>query len=159
MNKYLKGAIAGAVATVPMTIVMTRLFRELPKPQQRAPLPPVQITAELAERAHARGHLTGNRLTAAALLAHFAYGAATGAPYPTLAQRTRVTPMITGPLYGVGIWVVSYLGWIPALRILPPATEHPKGRNGLLLVAHVVWGAALAASVGFLERLSARGRA
>ena len=158
MNKYLKGAIAGAVATVPMTIVMTRLFRELPTPQQRAPLPPVQITAELAERTNTRRQLTGHRLTAAALLAHFAYGAATGMPYSALAPRTRVTPAITGPVYGIAIWVASYLGWIPALRILPPATEHPKERNGLMLVAHVVWGAALAASVGFLERLTARGR-
>jgi hypothetical protein len=39
----------------------------------------------------------------------------------------------------------SYLGWIPALRLPQPATEEPPPRTGLMIAAHVVWGAAAAA--------------
>jgi putative membrane protein len=35
---------------------------------------------------------------------------------------------------------VSYLGLLPALGILRPATEHPERRNALMIVAHLIWG-------------------
>jgi uncharacterized membrane protein YagU involved in acid resistance len=41
------------------------------------------------------------------------------------------------------VWLVSYLGWIPAANILPPATDQPKRRNALMIAAHVVWGVSL----------------
>ena len=148
MNKYLVGAIAGTLATVPMTIVMVKLHRRLPA-HQRYPLPPRQITQEVANRTETRKALRGH-LTAATLLAHFAYGGATGAPYPAVATRVR-TPLF-GPLYGVAVWMASYLGWIPMLRILRPATQHPRERNTLMLVAHVVWGSALASVTSALQR-------
>lgn len=50
------------------------------------------------------------------------------------------------------MWVASYLGWIPASRRLKAATRHPARRNGLMLIAHLVWGAALTASLRELER-------
>ena len=42
------------------------------------------------------------------------------------------------------MWLASYMGWIPAARILKPASGHPPRRNALMLAAHVVWGAATA---------------
>jgi hypothetical protein len=48
-----------------------------------------------------------------------------------------------GAAYGVAVWTGSYLGWIPTLGLLKPATRHPAERNALMLAAHLVWGAAL----------------
>lgn len=142
MNIFLRGAVAGTLATVPMTITMVALYRALPRPG-RHPLPPVQITAEMARRTRTRRRLRGTRLVAASLAAHFGYGAATGALYPLLGRaRARATGI--GVAYGVGVWALSYLGWIPGARILEPATRHPPQRNLLMILAHVVWGAALA---------------
>ena len=31
-------------------------------------------------------------------------------------------------------------GWIPALNLLEPATEHPARRNALMIAVHLVWG-------------------
>lgn len=143
MTRTLQGALAGALATFPMTVAMVSLYRGLPR-SGRHPLPPVQITAEFARRAGARRRLAGRRLVAAALAAHFGYGAATGALYPLILGRARAESRLAGVAYGVGIWTLSYLGWIPALRVLEPATEHPPQRNALMIFAHIVWGAALA---------------
>lgn len=154
MNRYLAGAVAGALATVPMTLVMIALHRRLPR-RQRYPLPPRQITANVAARVGAGRLLTGDRMTAATLAAHFGYGAAVGSLYAVLADGRRAKNLYAGGAYGVAVWALSYLGWIPALRILPPATRHPMPRNALMLLSHLVWGAALAGSNAFILRLRA----
>lgn len=156
MHKLMRGAIAGTVATIPMTLVMIALFRRLP-PAQHYPLPPRLITTKLAERTGIRPIMRDPTLTVATLLAHFGYGAATGALFPFLESR-RVSPALAGPGYGLAVWAASYLGWIPAMHILLAATRHPRERNALMLTAHIVWGAALAGTNALLG-LSGKGRA
>src|SRR5262249_39177796 len=85
------------------------------------------------------------RLTVAA---HFAYGAAAGAVYAQLAERMEFSPMACGALYGLAVWAGSYLGLLPAVGILRPATQHPARRAALMIAAHVVWGAATGALIG-----------
>lgn len=148
MRKLVRGAIAGAIATAPMTLVMIGLFRRLP-PEQRYPLPPRLITEEVAARTGAEPVMHDAALTGATLAAHFAYGAATGALFPLVARRGHPLALV-GPAYGLAVWAASYLGWIPALHILPPATQHPAKRNALMLTAHVVWGSALAGACALL---------
>jgi len=58
----------------------------------------------------------------------------------------------TGAGYGVAVWALSYLGWIPALNVLKPATQHPPRRDLLMIAAHLVWGTALAAGTRELNR-------
>lgn len=139
MNRYLAGAVGGTVATIPMTAVMLLLFNRLPRTEQY-PLPPREITMELAHRAGQEHRLGQDARTSVSLLAHFTYGALTGALYPALDPHLR-RPAVSGSIYGVAIWAVSYLGWIPALNILRPATRHPARRRRLMILAHAVWGA------------------
>ena len=79
------------------------------------------------------------------LLAHLGYGALTGALYAALPRRP------SGFVYGPAIWALSYLGWLPGLRILKPAQHHPAKRNLLMLAVHLVWGGTLAWSLRELE--------
>jgi hypothetical protein len=51
--------------------------------------------------------------------------------------------VLAGTLYGLVVWGASYLGLVPALGLLSPATRHPRRRNALMIAAHLVWGAAL----------------
>lgn len=123
-----------------MTLTMELLFRRLPVEQKQA-LPPRKLTMAIARRAQAQQLLPseGARVDAS-LLAHFGYGALTGALYPLAIRQPQKHPVLLGSLYGTAIWALSYLGWIPALRLLPPATrEHPQRRR-LMLIAHLVWG-------------------
>jgi uncharacterized membrane protein YagU involved in acid resistance len=137
MKQIATGAVAGLVATAAMTAVMTSLFRMLPR-RDRYPLPPVEIVSRLIGR---------RASPAVSLLAHFAYGALTGA----LWGRLRTARLAAGAAYGLAVWGASYLGWLPALGILKPATRHPPARNALMLLAHLAWGATLAAATRRLK--------
>lgn len=132
------GAMGGLIATVPMTAIMTRFFQKLPE-SQRYPLPPREITEEVVSRLTLRQDMNDTSITRLSLVAHFAYGAAVGALYPLLFRRERHS-FLTGGSYGLAVWTASYLGWLPAVRILSPATTHPIHRNILMLCAHWVWG-------------------
>jgi hypothetical protein len=136
------GAVAGYAATLAMTSLMERLYERLPQ-TERYPLTPREITETIAPAGDEDATATRT------LLAHFAYGALTGALYGIAPRRTGLT---SGALYGVGVWCVSYLGWIPSLGILKPASSHPVRRNALMLAAHLVWGAVTAWGLAELMR-------
>ena len=140
MNKYLAGGIAGFAATVPMTAVMEILHR-WPRPE-RKPLPPRQITVRLAKSAGLeRVASEPEARTVATLASHFGYGAAAGAVYAPIAERVPGHPAVKGAAFGLLVWTLSYLGWLPATGVLRPATQHSARRNTLMIVAHLVWGA------------------
>jgi uncharacterized membrane protein YagU involved in acid resistance len=136
------GAVAGFVATVPMTLFMEALHQRLPA-HERYPLPPSEIVEKLTADVGAREQVDAPEHIALTLLAHFGYGAATGAVYAPLARALHPPPLLSGVTFGLAVWGASYLGLLPALGILRPATTHPARRNALMIGAHVVWGAAL----------------
>lgn len=136
-RRILRGAISGFVATAPMTASMIIGWRLLPA-REKYPLPPQQITGKIADQLNV--DLSEPERDAVALTLHFAYGAAAGATYGLLTPLPLLPASIQGALAGVALWVGSYLGWLPALRILPPATRHPRRRNLLMIAAHIVWG-------------------
>lgn len=140
----LDGMLAGLIATVPMTAVMFGLYPLLPREEQYE-LPPEQITKVTAEKAGIGKSKNETVNEIATGIAHFGYGAAVGALYPPLAKRTPLPPLTAGLVYGFLVWFGSYQGWLPQANILPPATRLPMRRNLLMIAAHLVWGAAMAA--------------
>jgi uncharacterized membrane protein YagU involved in acid resistance len=125
-----------------MTITMLVGWRLLPR-HEKYPLPPREITEEIAERVGIKDQMNEGELVASSLVSHFGYGALTGAGYGLVEQNFPLPSSIKGTLAGLAIWVGSYLGWLPAMGILRPATRHPWRRNLLMIVAHVVWGVTL----------------
>jgi hypothetical protein len=117
---------------------MRRLHARLPE-EERYPLTPREIIDSTAEQVEFP--LTSEAAKDVTTAAHFAYGAACGSLIGAVAPR--IGPA-AGAAAGVGVWFGSYLGWIPAARILKPATAHPPRRNGLMITVHLVWGAATA---------------
>jgi uncharacterized membrane protein YagU involved in acid resistance len=142
MNKIIIGAVAGLAATIPMTLLMVEWHRRLPR-EERYPLPPREIFDELIERVTVDDDLSETQKTNFSIASHFAYGTATGALYAPLISTFNQPSLTNGALYGVGVWAVSYLGWLPAFQILRPATDHPARRVALMIAAHVVWGGTL----------------
>lgn len=123
------GGIAGFVATMAMTSAMRRLHKMLPA-KERYPLTPREIVdATLDPPRSVAPDLT--------LAVHFAYGAGCGA---LLAAASLRMGRVTGSIAGGGIWLASYMGWIPAFGVLKPATGHPLRRNAVMIAAHFVWG-------------------
>ncbi len=140
-TRLLLGAIAGAVATLPMTATMRAIHRRLPK-QERYPAPPRELIDSAA------GDLPDAAARDLTLAAHYAYGAATGALIAAVVPRPS---RAAGAAAGVAVWAASYLGWIPAAGLLKPATEHPARRNFMMIAAHLVWGTALALALDELQ--------
>jgi uncharacterized membrane protein YagU involved in acid resistance len=129
-----------------MTLAMVAMHRVLPRRQQYR-LPPRQVTMSILSSKVAKRELEEPERANATLVSHFAYGAACGALYAPLASRLRPPGAGAGVAHGLAVWTVSYLGLLPALRILEPATRHPAERNLLMIAAHVVWGATAGALV------------
>ena len=84
-------------------------------------------------------------------LLHVGFGASIGAVYALL---PRVGPAaVRGLALSLGVYAVSYQGWVPALGILPAADEDRPARQKTMIAAHVVYGLVLAATE---KRLTAR---
>lgn len=146
MNRMLIGAAAGAAATLPMTMVMETLHERLPGEPAR-PLPPREITENVAARAGIQHQLGEGDMQKLTLAGHFGYGAACGALFGLLAPREPAAAVGAGVLFGLTVWSASYLGLLPAAGIRHDARHDPPARSALMIAAHVVYGAATGAFV------------
>lgn len=135
-SRLVLGAIAGMVGTMAMTSAMRRLHKRLPE-HERYPLTP----REIIDSAVRPQDEPAKDVTVAV---HFLYGAACGA---LLAAANPRPGKAQGAAAGAAVWLGSYMGWIPAVGILKPATEHPARRNALMIAVHFVWGTATAAAL------------
>lgn len=140
-SRLLIGGIAGFVGTMAMTAAMRRMHARLPQ-KESYPLTPREIVD--SGSAQLGVPLVGTAAKDVTTAAHFAYGALTGA---VLAAMNPDPGKRSGAAYGAAVWLASYMGWIPAVRTLEPATKHPARRNALMIAAHVVWGSATAGAM------------
>lgn len=156
-SSLLTGALAGFSATAPMTVSMQTLKLLLPNSDQQ-PLPPRIITEKIADRVGTEELVDSeNKARNVTLVNHFAYGSLVGAAYGILCGRNLTNPnsqtanrarslavsTAKGIGFGLAVWSVSYQAWLPATGLFPPAKSQSSGRNGLMIAAHIVWGAAL----------------
>ncbi len=141
-KKLLAGAGAGLAATAPMTAFMQAAWQFLPT-YEKQPLPPRTITRKLGRELGATWPRSEKQQVGLTLLSHFIFGALAGSAYGMIEDRVPLASSIKGLLAGLAVWTGSYLGWLPALGILPPATTHPWRRNLLMIIAHIVWGLSL----------------
>lgn len=133
------GAAGGAVSTAAMTLAMA-VARLLGSGGQE---PPRRIAAAFLDLAGIQRGRTEE--TAAALVLHQAFGAGAGVGYRLL-RRMLATPgpaVLLGMGWGLAVWAISYAGWVPALRLLPPPSADRPDRQVRLVAAHLVYGAVL----------------
>jgi uncharacterized membrane protein YagU involved in acid resistance len=154
-NKLAASALAGMLASVPMGLVMLGLERFLPGSPEfqlkrsrglpgKRPLPPKEITAKILKRTGKQDLVSpGRKWETTTWIAHLGYGAASASTYPLLMSGLRLPPVFKGMLFALGVWALSYQGWLPSARILEPASEQPARRNSIMIVSHLVWGALL----------------
>lgn len=139
LPRIVSGIVAGAAATALMSVAMLGAKRLglLGEP------PPRRLTRILLSPL-TPGRPRGRALDAAAVAAHFAFGAAMGAVFSGLPVRAR--GRLGGTLFGAAVWAVNYAGWLPRLGLMPPPSSDRPGRPTSMLAAHLVFGAALSLS-------------
>lgn len=142
LRKLIKGAVAGFVATAPMSVFMLVGWTLLPR-REKYPLPPRLITEEITERAGIEKQMSEDQLVGLTIFSHFGYGAMFGAIYAMFDKSMAMPSSLSSAVTGLAVWAGSYLGWLPALGILRSAVRHPWRRNLLMILAHVVWGVIL----------------
>ena len=149
-GRMLAGALAGFVATAPMSAFMWVWHHCLPWNQQE-PLAPEQITLNALDAMELDDDLDRRQVAALTALNHFGYGAAMGSIYGALTSARRpALPLLSGIEYGLFVWGISYLGLLPSLGLYRAAFREPAERNWLMLTAHIVWGG----SLGLLTEIS-----
>jgi fatty acid desaturase len=152
MGSSRRAAVAGASVGVAATLGMSAVMMAGQRFGLTGRHPPEEIVDRSAER------LTGHRLEeqhadAAGAIAHLAFGAAAGAMFAIGWGKLHpaIPASLAGVGYATGIWSASYLGWVPALGLMPPAEQDDRSRQTVLLVAHWVYGVILGTVV---ERLT-----
>ena len=150
-KNLLIGAAAGAAATVPMTMAMETLHELLPG-EPATPLPPREITESLAEKAGVADAVTEPQMQTLTLGGHIGYGATCGAVLGLIAPKSTSAAVGVGMLFGLAVWAGSYKGWLPALHVRHDARHDPPARSGLMIAAHLVWGAAAGLEIASSRR-------
>jgi hypothetical protein len=141
VQREFAGSVAGFLATAPMTVAMIAMHRMLPE-QHKDALPPRQITDNAATQAGVDMEGEETR-KAAALAAHFGYGASAGALYGSVAGAVKAPSAVEGMLFGLAVWGGSYLGLLPGAGLYRSAKDEPAPRNAMMIAAHLIWGASL----------------
>lgn len=136
------GAIAGTIATIPMTMFIKAVHALLPRYQQD-PIPPQQITERATGKAGFRDKLTSNQRRYLGVIAHFLFGAGAGTFYGFLERSTRPPAFLGGIAFGLGVWTCSYLGWLPAMGLYRKPRHESSGRHFMMIGAHIIWGGIL----------------
>ena len=140
LDTIIRGAAAGAVATLAMSVPML-LAGRLGIMGTQPPQAIVQRTLGWTSRLPWRTSETDTLSSAA----HIGFGAAAGIGF-NLARRVVPAANLPGAgiVYALGVWASAYLGWVPALGILPRADRDRPGRPIVMIAAHIVYGGILA---------------
>jgi uncharacterized membrane protein YagU involved in acid resistance len=139
VSTIIRGAVAGAIATLAMSIPML-LAGRLGVMGTQPPEAIVQRTLGWTSRLPWRTAET-DALSSAA---HVGFGAAAGIGFALARQALPAASLPgAGIVYALGIWASAYLGWVPAMGILPRADRDRPGRPIVMIVAHIVYGVIL----------------
>ena len=140
MNSIARGALAGVIATGPMTVVIVagKALGLMATP------PPEQITAEVHEETGMQDEMQDSLFTASWVVAHLGYGAGCGALYAAARPALPASDAAAGIAFGGGVWGISYGAVMPALGLFPPLWHDRPSRQAVMAVAHGVYGAGLA---------------
>jgi hypothetical protein len=151
MHEFVRGCVAGLIATAPMTWTMRAAERLIPW-HAKGRLPPRQIIERLLGKVGVKHKFDGDQRAAATTLAHYGFGTAAGGLLGLVAAAPSSVPRpVCGAMVGTLVWAASYMGWLPASGIRRHAAKEPAGRNVQMIAAHLVWGCVAGA---LLDRLS-----
>lgn len=142
-----RGVGAGILATTTMTAGMF----VLQKVGLLGRMPPRLLTERTLARLGLRRKTSRTSRKLLTAVMHYGFGATMGAVFEVgksaLESRQGRAPnaAIVGSGIGFGtlVWVASYMGWVPAARLMPWPSEDRPGRPTSMVLAHWIFGATL----------------
>lgn len=155
LHRVVRGGLAGALATVPMSVWMAGV-KGVAGRRRHGEQPPRRITRAAARRADLPAEEHPRATDAAALVVHLGVGAGLGA---LLALVDRRPGPARGAVFGLGVYALAYGGVAPALRLMPRPTEDRPARQWSVATAHVVFGLVLGLGLQRFSPCRTAGRA
>ena len=142
------GAASGLLATVVMTGVLlaARRLGLVDRPAPEA------VVTGMLEEVDLDQEIRPPARTGLVTVAHLGYGAALGAGFSAIARRIGRVSSLRGAGFGLVVWTVSYLGWLPAVGIFPRPSQQGAGRHVENVAGHLVYGASLGWMTARLRR-------
>src|SRR5215212_7543098 len=150
------GAAAGVAATFLLQGVRTTEQKLLPETMPPIREDPGEFMVEQAEQLlpeQTREQVPATVETAAAKSLALGYGLTAGAIYGAVRQRPG-NLLVDGTVLGLGVWAVGYLGWLPALGLMPPVQRQETEQVAGPIVQHVIFGVATVAAYQWLHDLT-----
>jgi uncharacterized membrane protein YagU involved in acid resistance len=136
-----RGLAAGIFGTALMTLVFILLDRAPRGRETIAPSDPERLIYRAGAKAGARSiAYSPEQRGEAATIAHFGYGGAWGALYALASLFLPRGAVIGGTVFGVLVWIVSFVGFLPAIRQLPPPWQDSPRQVAASLASHLAYG-------------------
>ncbi len=153
LDSMVRGALAGAAGTAVMTLMMRKAApRMIPDDMRPDEFPPKRVVEWAEEQTGAPHALTERQEMQVAMGAHFTYGSGSGVVYGLLRSQLDDLPApLVGAMFGVGLWAVSFEGWMPALGVQEATHEKPPKKWPMPIMAHIVYGTTTALAYEALE--------
>jgi len=150
------GAAAGVAATFLLQGVRTTEQKLLPETMPPIREDPGGFMVEQAEELlpeKTREQVPATAETVAAKSLALGYGLAAGAIYGAIRPHPG-NLLVDGTVLGLGVWAVGYLGWLPALGLMPPVQRQEAEQVAGPIVQHVIFGVATVAAYQWLHDLT-----
>ena len=146
------GAAGGLLGTLAVQGLMAATKKWLPAAMPPMRQEPGEFMVEQAERVlpdRIRRHVPETVEAVAATGLGVGYGLTFGALYGALAPRGG-SPLAGGAALGLGCWAAGYLGWLPALGLMPPVGEQSAAEVAGPVVHHLAFGVVTATAYNWL---------
>lgn len=158
LDRLVRGAAAGLVGTLALQVMRTASETALPTTMPPIRQDPGEFMVEKVEDAlpgSVTARIPALAETAAAKGLAAGYGITAGAVYGLLRPHGGDL-LVDGVALGVGTWAAGYLGWLPALGLLPPFREQSTPEALGPVLRHALFGIAVVAAYHVLERVGVR---
>jgi uncharacterized membrane protein YagU involved in acid resistance len=155
LEAVLKGALAGALATVASYATGRVLFGPFAPPEflaRRGGTPPPHRIVQKFATGIFEVELTKAQESNLVWVVHFSYGAGWGILYALLQSSLRWPPLLHGPVYGFVVWVLGHFYLLPSTKISAPASKQPRSIAKRWMVVNLVWGVVNAVLYAWLVR-------
>jgi hypothetical protein len=155
IGALMRGILAGAAGSLAQSAFFRATRKLAPKPPPGAFKPP-----EAAQRKESETEAVARRFVdrfmqrgpiehkaAGGQIVHYAFGSAWGAAYGLTAPSVRPLRTLPGGLaFGALVWLISDAVIVPGFRLAGWPQRYPVKNHAYALAAHLVYGAAVAAT-------------
>ena len=152
-KRIILGAAGGFIGTLAIQALLTSSQKWLPNtvpPLRQDPGKFMVKTGEEALPDAMRRRIPQVVETGAARMLAVGYGLTFGSLY-TLLRPEGGSPFVDGVILGIANWAAGYLGWLPALGLMPPVWQQKTPQAIAPIAEHALYGMITMATYDWLR--------